>query len=119
MPVFGYSTLIWLATVGGFISVALALDISAPLIPLGFASTVIIALAVSVPSAPGFIGVFWAGAEVALELFGQPKSLGFSFGVLSWLVQMVVIIGLGGWSMTRVGLSLGDMRRTAAQQEEA
>ena len=119
LPVFAYSTLIWLATVAGFMSVALALEISAPLIPLGFASTVIIALAVSVPSAPGFIGVFWAGAEVALELFGQPKSLGFSFGVLSWLVQMVVIIGLGGWSMTRVGLSLGDMRRTAAQEEEA
>ncbi len=119
LPVFAYSALIWLATVAGFISVALALEISAPLIPLGFASTVIIALAVSVPSAPGFIGVFWAGAEIALELFGQPKSLGFSFGVLSWLVQMVVIIGLGGWSMTRVGLSLGDMRRTAAAQEDA
>jgi len=108
--VFVYSGLIWLAAVFGFVTGALALEIAAPLIPLGFATTVVVAAAVSVPSAPGFIGVFWAGAEIALGMFGIPKSMGFTFGVLNWLVQMVVIISLGMWSLSRLNLSLGDVK---------
>ncbi len=118
VPVFAYTALVWLVTAAGFASVALALEVSAPLIPLAFAATVIVALAVSVPSAPGFIGVFWAGSEVALGLFGVPKSMGFTFGVLCWLVQLVVIVALGFWSMSRLQLSFGDMR-TAASSTEA
>lgn len=110
LKVFAYSALVWLTAVFGFIAGALALEIDAPLIPLGFATTVIVAAAVSVPSAPGFIGVFWAGAEIALGLFGVSKSIGFTFGVLNWLVQMVVIIGLGMWSLSRLNLSLGDVK---------
>jgi hypothetical protein len=108
--VFAYSALIWLAAVFGFVAGALALEIAAPLLPLGFATTVVVAAAVSVPSAPGFIGVFWAGAEIALGMFGIPKSMGFTFGVLNWLVQMVVIISLGMWSLSRLNLSLGDVK---------
>ena len=108
--VFVYSALVWLCAVFGFVTAALALEIPAPLIPLGFASTVVVAAAVSVPSAPGFIGVFWAGAEIALGLFGVPKSMGFTFGVLNWLVQMVTIISLGMWSLSRLNLSLGDVK---------
>lgn len=108
--VFFYSALIWLSAVFGFVTGALALEIAAPLLPLGFATTVVVAAAVSVPSAPGFIGVFWAGAEIALGMFGIPKSMGFTFGVLNWLVQMVVIISLGMFSLSRLNLSLGDVK---------
>jgi uncharacterized protein (TIRG00374 family) len=113
--VFGYSALVWLCTVLGFVSGALALEIAAPLLPLGFAATVVVAAAVSVPSAPGFIGVFWAGAEIALGIFGIGKSVGFTFGVLSWLVQMVVIIGLGMLSLSRLNLSLGDVKAAPSE----
>jgi len=114
-----YTISIWLVTVAGFVCVALALEISAPLIALGFAATVIVALAVSVPSAPGFIGVFWAGSELALGLFGVPKSMGFTFGVLSWLVQLIVIVAMGMWSMSRLKLSLGDVRNAGSSSEAA
>jgi uncharacterized protein (TIRG00374 family) len=107
------SALVWLCAVGGFAAGALALEINAPLIALGFATTVIVAVAVSVPSAPGFIGVFWVGSEIALDLFGIPKSMGFTFGVLNWLVQMVTICGLGMWSLSRLQLSLRDVRGIA------
>jgi glycosyltransferase 2 family protein len=110
VTVFVYSALVWLCAVFGFVAAALALELAAPLIPLGFATTVVVAAAVSVPSAPGFIGVFWAGAEIALGMFGISKSMGFTFGVLNWLVQMVVIIGLGMWALSRLNLSLGDVK---------
>jgi hypothetical protein len=113
--VFAYSALIWLTAVFGFIAGAFALAIAAPALPLGFATTVIVAAAVSVPSAPGFIGVFWAGSEIALGLFGVAKSMGFTFGVLNWLVQMVVIISLGMWAMSRLNLSLGDVKTATSE----
>jgi uncharacterized protein (TIRG00374 family) len=110
LTVFVYSALVWLCAVFGFVTAALALEIQAPLLPLGFASTVVVAAAVSVPSAPGFIGVFWAGAVLALGIFGVSDSMGFTFGVLNWLVQMVVIIALGMWALSRLNLSLGDVK---------
>lgn len=117
VPVFVYSALIWAVAAAGFMAVALALEIDAPLIALGFATTVIVALAVSVPSAPGFIGVFWAGSELALGLFGVDKSMGFTFGFLSWIVQLIVIVGMGMWSMSRLKLSFGDVRSAASSTE--
>ena len=117
LPVLVYTTAIWLVTAGGFATVALALEIEAPLVALGFAATVIVAMAVSVPSAPGFIGVFWAGSELALSLFGIPKSMGFTFGVLSWLVQLLVIVAMGMWSMSRLNLSFADVRSAASSSE--
>jgi hypothetical protein len=119
IPTLCWSALVWLTAAAGFSAGALALEIDAPLIPLGFAATVIVAVAVSVPSAPGFIGVFWAGSEIALDLFGVPKSMGFTFGVLNWLVQMVVICGLGMWSLSRLQLSLRDMRGIASTTSDA
>lgn len=119
LPTLLLSALIWLCAVGGFAMGALALEIDAPLIPLGFATAVIVAVAVSVPSAPGFIGVFWAGSEIALHLFGVPKSMGFTFGVLNWLVQMVVIIALGMWSLSRLQLSLRDVREISTPSSDA
>jgi uncharacterized protein (TIRG00374 family) len=113
------SALVWLCAVGGFAAGALALEIDAPLLALGFATTVIVAVAVSVPSAPGFIGVFWAGSEIALDLFGIPKSMGFTYGVLNWLVQMVTICGLGMWSLSRLQLSFRDVRGIASPSSDA
>lgn len=114
LRVMALSLLVWVAAVGGFISAALALGIEAPLLALGLATAVVIAFAVAVPSAPGFIGVFWAGAEIALGIFGVDKSMGFTFGVLNWIVQMVVICAMGVWSMGRLQLSLADLRAGTA-----
>jgi uncharacterized protein (TIRG00374 family) len=105
------STAIWMAASAGFVFGALAFEIQAPYFALGIATSVIVAVAVSVPSAPGFIGVFWAGSEIALGLFGIDRSLAFSFGVLNWLVQMVVICAMGSWSLGVLKISLKDLRR--------
>ncbi len=106
------SAAVWGATAAGFAFTAQALSIDAPPLALGIVATVVVAIAVAVPSAPGYVGVFWAGSEIALELFGVPKSLGFGYGLLNWSVQMLVIVGLGLWSVARLDLSLGELWRT-------
>jgi hypothetical protein len=45
--------------------------------------------------------------------------MGFTFGVLSWIVQLVVIVGLGMWSMSRLKLSFGDVRGASDSSEAA
>lgn len=115
----GWSALVWLIAVLGFAAGALALRIEAPALPLGFATAVIVAAAVSVPSAPGFIGVFQAGSSMALALFGVGDSTAFTFGMLTWVVQMVVIVPLGLWSLARLRLSFGDMVSAARSPEPA
>lgn len=114
-----YSAVVWLATVAGFSVGALALGLKAPLFSLGLAVTVIVAAAVSVPSAPGYVGVFWAGSQMALALFGISRSTALTYGLLNWIVQMVVILGLGMWSLTRLNLSLGEMVSAAKSREAA
>jgi len=114
----GWSAIVWLATVAGFMASALAMGLPAPLVPLGFAATVIVAAAVSVPSAPGFIGVFWAGSQMALGLFGIDRSTALSYGLLNWIVQMVVILSMGAWSLSRLDLSLGEVASAARGAEE-
>jgi hypothetical protein len=104
-----YSALIWIVAALTFVTGALALEIQAPLLPLGIAAAVIVAAAVSVPSAPGFIGVYWAGSEMALALFGVGKATAFTFGILTWAVQLVVIVALGMWSLARLNLSFGEV----------
>lgn len=116
---FAWSALVWGSTVAGFAAGAMALGIDAPLVPLGFAATVIIAAAVSAPSAPGFIGVFWAGAQMALGLFGIPRSTALTFGLLNWVVQMVVILAMGTWALSRLNLSLGEVASAARTAEPA
>ena len=116
--VMAISSGVWLAAASGFVAGALALGIEAPYFALGIVTSVVVAIAVSVPSAPGFIGVFWAGSEIALGLFGVDRSLAFSFGVLNWLVQMVVICAMGSWSLGVLKLSLADLRRETPEFSE-
>jgi uncharacterized protein (TIRG00374 family) len=104
--VIGYSALLWTANALPFLFTILALGISVPLVPAALASIVIVAAFVFMPQAPGFLGTWQAACVLALDLFGVPKDLAVGFSLLSWLVQMVVNVGLGGIFMAREDLSV-------------
>ena len=55
---------------------------------------------------------------MALALFGIDRSTALSYGLLNWIVQMVVILSMGAWSLSRLDLSLGEVAQ-AARAEEA
>jgi hypothetical protein len=56
---------------------------------------------------------------MALALFGIPRSTALTYGLLNWLVQMVVILALGMWCLSRLNLSLGEVAETARTAEPA
>lgn len=77
-----------------------------------------VALAVAVPSSPGFFGTFHAGAAVGLEVFGVPggPTLAFAFGFHFGGFVPVTLIGL--YYSWRLGMSLGEVERSESLVEE-
>ncbi len=56
---------------------------------------------------PGFLGAFQAAYVVALhEIFGIPKAVAVSLGIVAWLVTMGTIIAAGTFFIIRDNISI-------------
>ncbi len=71
--------------------------------------TAIVAIAVSVPSAPGYIGSFQLGCVVALAIYSVSESDALAFSLVHHLVQFVAIVGAGLYSLWAQNLSLREV----------
>ncbi len=82
----------------------------------------ILALGVSVPSAPAGLGVYEATTVAALSLYGVNQSQALAFALVSHLVQILSTTFFGIWGFIREGLSVGELltqiRNTQNNQEE-
>ncbi len=119
LQVLAWSIVLWLnvavATWIGFH----AFGIHAPFIAAVFLQS-IIALAVSLPSAPGFFGVFEAAARVGLvQVWGVDSSRAVAFALGLHLAGFIPVTALGLYYLWRAGLSWSDMGRSEIAVEEA
>lgn len=113
-----WSIYIWLAIAVGFAVGFPALGIDVPFVGAGIATTAIVALAVSVPGAPGFVGQFEWGCKLALEgVYGVPGSQAVGFAILTHILQFAVQVGVGLVYLVREGLSLGDLGRMREESD--
>lgn len=77
-----------------------------------------LALAVAVPQAPAFIGMFQLATTLVLvECFQVQQSIAGAYAILLWVVQMLFLIVLGLGSFAIEGLSLGDIRGAKAEAD--
>jgi glycosyltransferase 2 family protein len=111
--VLAYSVYLWGVIALTFLFGMLALDIDVPLVPASLATVVIVAAFVFLPQAPGFVGTWQAGCVVALALFHVRRDVAVSFSFLTWIVQMVVNLGVAGIFLAREDFSLGQLLRVA------
>jgi len=111
LAVCGWSATLWGVIACFFLFPLLALDVAVPLVPAALAAVVIVAAFVALPQAPGFVGTWQAGCVVALGLFGVPNELAVGYSLLTWMVSMVVNVGIGGVCLAREDLSLGALLR--------
>ena len=63
-------------------------------------------MGVSVPSSPGYIGVFEAAQVVALSVFGLDESLILAYAVFSHSLYLIITIAIGAFALMRDGQSL-------------
>jgi len=103
---FGLSLLIWGLNVISYYTMTLG----APGINLSFAELsvvmVIVCLFISIPSAPGFWGIWEAGGVFGLALFGVSAKDAAGFTLANHAVQMlpVIVVGIGSAIVTGVNV---------------
>ncbi len=84
-----------------------------PFLP-GIAVTVIIALGVAAPSAPGFLGVFEASAVAALTLFAVKEEVAIAVALIAHAHQFIYTGVVGAAVLFKRNLSLSALRNINA-----
>ncbi|MEQ1501846.1 MAG: lysylphosphatidylglycerol synthase transmembrane domain-containing protein [Myxococcota bacterium] len=92
----------WLVAIVGTLK---AFDLDIPIAGAMFIETAL-TLAMMVPQAPGFLGMFQVVTEQALGLFGAPQTEAKAVALVFWTVCFVPITILGVWDGWRLGIGL-------------
>jgi len=107
-----WSLYLWLIIAVGFATGFPATGIEVPFLGGGITVTAIVALAVAVPGAPGFVGQFEWGCKLALEgVYGISGASAVGFAIITHITQFLVQVAVGLVYLVREGLSLGDLGR--------
>ena len=76
-------------------------------------------IAIFVPQAPGFIGVFrWATKE-GLEIMGVDPSSAAAYAIACWAIFIIPPVFVGLICLSKEGLSLSELPRQAAREQAA
>src|SRR5262249_43996620 len=81
VPLIGWTILAWPAPAFAAWTVLMALALPLPL-AAPWAVLAFVGLGVSIPSAPGYVGVFHAAAVLAVGLFGVPRPAAVGYALL-------------------------------------
>jgi len=115
----GYSLAIWLAIGATFACGILALDVNAPLLAASVSLVLIVAAFVALPQAPGYVGTWQAGCVTALAFYGVSREVAIGVSLVTHIVQLLVVIVLGGLSLATDSMRFSEMVALAHQEEKA
>ncbi len=102
-----WSVLVWVAPALAAWTMLRALDLPLPFV-VGCAVLAFVGLGVSIPSAPGYVGVFHYAAVLALEIFDVPRATALGYAILFHASQFIPITLVGWVFLMREHLSLGE-----------
>jgi uncharacterized membrane protein YbhN (UPF0104 family) len=117
LPVIGWTVLIWLVAAAAAWTSLRAVHLDLPWLA-GWVVLAFVGLGVSIPSAPGYVGVFHAAAVLATGIFGVPETEGFGYGIVFHASQFIPVTVLGWIYLLREQMSLGDATRVSAPHAE-
>jgi uncharacterized membrane protein YbhN (UPF0104 family) len=110
LPLLVWTVAVWVIPAVEAWMVLRALDLSlswvAPWVVLAF-----VGVSVSLPSAPGFIGVFHAAAAVALGMFGVARAEAVGYALILHAAQFVPITLIGWAFLLREHVTLAEVAR--------
>ncbi len=108
---------IWLLFITGVYILGYSFDIKIPFTGMCLV-VVCTGLAVALPQAPGYIGVYHLAVLKSLELFHVETSTAQSFAILVWTVNLFIPLTLGGFFLWREGLSFGQIVKETSSPPE-
>lgn len=94
----------WLA----FKAVHIAVPITAALFVQG-----VVVFFVSLPSTPGFVGVFESGAKAGLLVYGIGAGAAATWALTFHFVSYIPITVIGLWYLSRAGMTYGEIRHVS------
>ena len=106
-----WTALVWLLPATAAWAMLRAVHLDLPFVA-GWTVLAFVGIGISVPSAPGYVGVFHAAATAALEIFGVPRSTALAYALLYHASALVPITVVGWFYLLREHVSLGEARRT-------
>lgn len=113
LQLLGWSLYLWVVIALIYLCGLLAFQLPAPLILGPVVVTAVTAIAVSAPSAPGYIGAFQVGCTLALAIFGISKSDAFAYSIVLHVSQFVGVIGAGLYSLAREGMTMRQLEEVS------
>jgi uncharacterized protein (TIRG00374 family) len=105
-PLVAWTVIVWIVPALAAWTMLLAMDLRLPMIA-SWAVLAFVGLGVSIPSAPGYIGVFHAAVVLAVGLFGVPQSAAVGYALLFHASQILPVTLLGWFYLMREHVSLG------------
>lgn len=115
-----FSCLVWAASVSSYypLLMAFGLESGLPAIPAVLIVSLTVGIFISLFPSPAFLGSFQLACVVALhEIFGVPKAIAASFGIVAWLVAMGFIIVVGLIFIVRDNISFSEISAGSSQSE--
>ncbi|MEY4669192.1 MAG: hypothetical protein RL518_1891 [Pseudomonadota bacterium] len=105
--------LIWLTAFLQFYSLLFMFPLEQKSFLLGVTLCVFVSLAVALPSAPGFVGVFQMGCVAAAALFAYPTAAAQLYSIIVHLLTFLLVIVIGFWVLAIHDLTLFELKRAA------
>jgi hypothetical protein len=106
---FAWSLFLWVVIASVYTFAFLSFHMDVPVFVGSLVLTAVVAIAVSVPSAPGYIGAFQLGCVLGLAIFAVPKSEAIAFSIVVHLTQFVSVIAAGLYSLWKENISLREV----------
>jgi uncharacterized protein (TIRG00374 family) len=109
LVIIGYSLFLWVSLCLSYYFLFMAFHLDLPVLA-AFFLLVVVALGVSIPSAPGYIGTFHWACAAALIFLGIEVNLAKSFSLLLWFAGFIPTVLLGLFSLWKEGMSLRQLK---------
>jgi uncharacterized protein (TIRG00374 family) len=107
LPLAAWTVLIWVLGAVGAWCLMRGMHLDLPL-TAGWTVLAFVGFGVSIPSAPGYVGVWHAAAVLALAIFGVSQATALGYAVLYHASQFVPITLIGWIFLLREHVSLGE-----------
>jgi len=109
---------VWVTTYLQFSALLFIFDLNHSLL-LAVTLGVFVALAVALPSAPGFVGVFQVGCVAATSLFAYPLAAAQVYSLVVHALTFMLFIIIGFWLLSVHNLNLFDLKRAAEEGQQS
>jgi uncharacterized protein (TIRG00374 family) len=107
---FMWTVVHWVVCAASYWIAYRALGLDAPFMSAIFTQSLIV-LAVALPQAPGFVGVFEMAAFLGLGVYGVPKDIAVAWAIAYHVASYIPVTVLGIIYSIRMGLNVGDIRK--------